>query len=403
MYKFIKNQFYNLQHTNVAILETRDSYIYCYIFSCLHNYSNYKLQGCWYVPCHGFLAGEVVDTKKAISTLTKLLNIVEKALDSRIKQVIWHVPYTFLHFIEMAHDLPINNKVALKDINNLKDHNFYNDKIPRNYFLLNETFSNYYVDNTEYINPIGLYAKTLSINANLTMVEIPYIKTIYQLLDYFSLDMIFASNLLLYLPYLFYNKSNNVDAFIDIGWHTSRIIVFNKYTVKNFKQLNSGVGSIMTEIARGLNLPPEILGQIHLGGDSFLQIQGKNINLEYNNKVYSILYDDFSKSLEEVLSSFMVDLQQELTRLNFGNLKNINFIGECSNFLINNTFKNYITTNNSLQKIIIKENENSNINIMLEYITSFGFMKFLEQQVKHKNTLSIFNKKIEQLIRGEED
>ncbi len=107
MYKFIKNQFYNLQHTNVAVLETRDSYIYCYVFSCLHNYSKYQLQGCWYVPCHGFLAGEIVDTKKAIYTLTKLLNIVEKDLDSRIKQVIWHVPFSFFILLKWYTTLPL--------------------------------------------------------------------------------------------------------------------------------------------------------------------------------------------------------------------------------------------------------------------------------------------------------
>jgi len=403
MYKFIKNQFYNWQHTKIAVLETRDSYIYCYVFSCLHNYSKYQLQGCWYVPCHGFLAGEIVDTKKAIYTLTKLLNIVEKDLDSRIKQVIWHVPYQFLHFIEMVHDLAINSNVSLKDIIKLKDPNFYNDKIPRNYFLLNETFSNYYVDNTEYVNPIGLYAKTLSVNANLTMVEIPYIKTVYRLLDYFSLDMIFASNLLLYLPYLFYNKDSKIDTFIDIGWHTSRIVVFNKYIVKNIKQLNYGVGSIMAEVAQSLNLPTGVLGQIPLNNDSFSQLHGRSINLEYINKTYTILHDDFAKSLEGVLGSFMMNLKQELLKLNGKDLNNINFVGECSNFLINNTFKNYVIANNKFQKIITTENENSKINIMLEYITSFGFMKFLAQQTKNMNTLNIFNKKIEQLIMGEED
>lgn len=402
MYKFIKNQFYNLQHTKIAVLEARDSHIYCYVFSCLHNYSKYTLQGCWCVPCHGFLDGEIVDIKKAVSTLTKLFNMVEKDIDSRLKQVVWHVPYKFLHFIEMVHDIPMNNKVTLKDLTNLKDSNFYNDKIPRNYFLLNETFSNYYVDNTEYTNPIGLYAKTLSINANLTMVEIPYIKTIYQLLDYFSLDMIFASNLLLYLPYLFYNRNNEIDVFVDIGWHTSRIIVFHKSRVKNYKQLNSGVGSIMAEVANVLNLPPEILGQAHIMSDSFLHLQGKSINLEYKNKVHNILYDDFSKGLEEVLHNSIGSIQQELVKLGCEDFKNINFIGECSNFLINNTFKHYVTANNGLQKIIKAENENSKINIMLEYITSFGFMKFLEQQAKSVNTLNVFNKKIEQLIMGEE-
>ncbi len=247
------------------------------------------------INASGIKKGDIVDIDKLRINIKSIIDIVEKELDFKIKNIyvgINSINFNFLTF-GLSRNIGSYEIEEKKDLQNLIDQaagiffqNFPNNKIVH---FFN---SGFYLDKKNYVeNPLGLKSKTLDVNFSFLSLEKNTIANFDKLFSIQGLKV----NRYFYSPLassiLSADQSFLEKGFmnIDFGFDKTSITLFENSKILFAKTVPIGSIHINNDLIKAIDIDKSLAEKIKINFDKILKGQIDNsIKLEIDNKKVSM-------------------------------------------------------------------------------------------------------------------
>ncbi len=240
----------------------------CAIIAEIGEEGSIKIAGTGIVRSHGIKKGSITNIELASRAIKAAIGDAKRVAGTEIKRAIVSISGAYTKSLNSSGIVNIPNKeISLKEISRVMHTSLYNANIPNEYEVLHTLPYNFIVDDQEFIeDPLGMNASRLEVETHIITTQKSNLSNLKKAVRGAGVEVetVVLSGYASAIAVLNEDEKELGAAVIDLGGHTSDIVIHAGNTLRYNDFLGVGSHHITSDLSMALHTPLNIAERVKI-------------------------------------------------------------------------------------------------------------------------------------------
>ncbi|SFV67536.1 Cell division protein FtsA [hydrothermal vent metagenome] len=255
----------------------------CTVIAEISDFDEVTIQGHGITKSQGVKKGVITNIELASKAIKKAITDAKRIAGSNITSATVSISNAYAKSLNSTGIVNIPNKeISIKEINRVMQTALYNANVPHEYEVIHVLPYNFRVDDQDFIeDPFGMNASRMEADVNIIMTQKSNLSNLKKAIRSAGVDIngIVLSGYASSIATMHDDEKGLGVAIIDIGGHTSNLVVHTGNSIRYNDFLGVGSNHITNDLSMALHTPLQIAENVKIRHGNLLETSDEVIKL----------------------------------------------------------------------------------------------------------------------------